>query len=175
LLLKALTLFVAVYEVTVIVAVTASTLVVPMSANGTVPENEPVTATPTAPVNTGVKVPASVPFAVQAGEGVMVLAMVVVLVMSATDETASVRVPPPVAVPVLVTAPEKAEKVPCAYMLVPAKEAAVIWFVPVVKPDAEIRTEVPAGPVEGVRVTVGATIVNEAACAAETESEICTE
>lgn len=51
----------------------------------------------------------------------------------------------------------------------------MIWFDPVVKPDAEIRTEVPAGPDEGTRVTVGAVIVNDAACGAATESEICIE
>jgi len=60
-------------------------------------------------------------------------------------------------------------------MLVPAKVAAVIWFEPVVKRDPAIRTEVPAGPVFGVRVTVGAVIVNEAACGAADESEICIE
>jgi len=57
-------------------------------------------------------------------------------------------------------------------MLVPAKDAAVIWFEPVVNPDAETRTEVPAGPPEGARVTVGAVIVNEAARGAATGSEI---
>jgi len=47
---------------------------------------------------------------------------------------------------------------------VPAKDAAVITFPACVeKPLAETKTEVPAGPVEGVTVTVGAVIVKETA------------
>ena len=53
----------------------------------------------------------------------------------------------------------------------PAKDAAVIWFDPVMKPDTVTRTDVPAGPDAGARVTIGAVIVNEKDGGAATESE----
>jgi hypothetical protein len=66
---------------------------------------------------------------------------------------------------------------------VPAKDASVIVFVSVglpgpdadfAKPEADTRTEVPAGPVEGVRVTVGTVIMKETASGEATLSDICT-
>lgn len=64
---------------------------------------------------------------------------------------------------------------------VPLKVAAEIEFVTVYtpvtltgKPLAETITEVPAGPVEGVRVTVGAVMVKVTATGAATASDICT-
>jgi len=112
LLLSWLMFVVDVYDEMVIVAVTVSTVVVPMSANATVPEYEAV-AVAVLPVNTGVKVPLNVPFAVQALPGVIVaVTTLFVVFVRATDETANESVPPPVAVPVLVTVPAKAENVP---------------------------------------------------------------
>ena len=116
LLLKALTLDIVAYEESVIVAQTVFTLVVPMSETATVPLNLPVATVPL-PVNTGAKVPTSVPSNVQAAEGVIVAVMIIVVVDSsdAFAGTSSVRVPPVVAVPVLVKgAPEKTENPPIA-------------------------------------------------------------
>lgn len=182
LLLNALTLLVAVYEPIVMVALTASTVLALTSANAGDLENEPVAVTPAlAPVNTGVKVPVSVPFVAHVPPVSVILAsMVVDVEVSATVPiwkpnvvpTETLAVPE---VPVFTVKLEALEKVPSWYILVPAKDAAVIWFVPVAKPDAVIRTDVPAGPVEGARVTVGAWIVNETAGGAATESEICIE
>lgn len=66
-------------------------------------------------------------------------------------------------------------------MGVPAKLAAVmvlvivkISFTDCGKPSACTRTDVPAGPVEGVRVTVGAVIVKVTACTTVCASVICT-
>lgn len=166
-LLKAFTLFIVVYVVMVIVALTASTVLALTSANAGVLEYEPVTCTPAlAPVNTGVKVPLSVPFVAKVPPVNVILAGIVV------DVPVSVAVPiwKPSTVPTVTFAVpdlsmfgvklDALEKLPIEYILFPANIAAVIWFVPDANPDAEIRTEVPAGPVEGVRVTVGATIVN---------------
>lgn len=138
--------------------------VVPMLSGPIVPDHDPVNVTPVeAPVTTGVKLALNEPFPTQAMEGAMEAGNLFVTLVKAAEATVIVRpievVPSGILVELL-TAPEKAESVPWEYMLVPANDAAVIWFVPVVNPDAEIRTEVPAGPVEGVRVTVGAMIVN---------------
>jgi len=165
-----------------IVAVTVSVLEVPISAAGTVPVNVPVLTVAVEPVNPTVNVPANVPLFAQVPPEIVMLAdrVVVVAVREVGVTIWNPKVDPTVALavlvaPVVTVRAENDEKLPSAYMEVPANEAAVIWFEPVVNPNAEIKTEVPAGPDEGVRVTVGAVIVNVAASGAATGSEICTE
>lgn len=189
LLLNEFGLLVVINELTVIVAVTASsTLVLLQSAAGIVPLIFPVMVALEAiePVKPTVNVPDNVPLFTHVfpGAKVTLAGKVVVVAESATGveiwnpKVAPVLALAKLAAPVVIVKLGTDVKLPSVYMFVPAKDAAVIWFEtpnPEVNPDAEIRTEVPAGPVEGLRVTVGAVIVNVAACGAATESEICTE
>jgi len=179
-------------EVIVIVTVTVIALEVPTALDGpldgTVPENEPLTVdVAKGAAIVGVNVPLNEPPVAQVPPvGVMVAVPVMTNVFEVivVDESAKFIVPAlTVAAPLLGTDAEEKDAegvLPFSGMIVPAKVASVNAFVkPLVpstvvlavgKPDAEMETDVPAGPDEGVTVTVGGTIVKLTAGGTPTES-----